>query len=103
LQMYEELDLTQYDVKSVDKYHYMVEGMHLAYADRGAYMGDPEYVDVPKDGLLHPQYVKERVGTIDLEKANPLVEPGDPRKYHEGERITVVQEAEDLIGGDTTD
>lgn len=102
LQMYEELDLTQYDVKSVDKYHYMVEGMHLAYADRGAYMGDPEYVDVPKDGLLHPQYVKERVGTIDPEKANPFVKPGDPWKYQEGEGIDMVEQAEDRVGGETT-
>src|SRR5699024_12125881 len=31
LQMYEELDLTQYDVKSVDKYNYKIEGMHIAY------------------------------------------------------------------------
>lgn len=48
LNMAEELELTQYDVRSSEKYHYLAEGMRLAYADRGAYMGDPEYVDVPK-------------------------------------------------------
>src|SRR5699024_9623453 len=90
------------DVKSVDKYHYMVEGMHLAYADRGAYMGDPEYVDVPKDGLLHSQYVKERVGTIDLDKANHYVKPGDPWKSQEVEGIDMVEQAEDRVGGETT-
>src|SRR5699024_8081748 len=41
LQMFEELELTQHDVRSADKYHFMTEAMHLAYADRGEYMGDP--------------------------------------------------------------
>src|SRR5699024_9144103 len=31
LKMFEEMDLTQYDVKSAEKYHHMAEAMHLAY------------------------------------------------------------------------
>ncbi|MDI5789887.1 gamma-glutamyltransferase [Bacillus licheniformis] len=34
--------------------------MHLSYADRAAYAGDPEFVDVPLRGLLDPDYIKER-------------------------------------------
>lgn len=107
LQMFEELDVTQYDVKSADKYHYMTEGMHLAYADRGAYMGDPEYVDVPSAGLLHPQYIKERVGLIDPREANPDVKPGNPWNYQEGEVMEVVEQVVEQVndveeGGETT-
>src|SRR5699024_11384099 len=76
LDMFEEMDLTQYGIRSAEKYHHMAEVMHLAYADRGAYMGDPEFVDVPAEGLLHPDYIDERVGLIDPDQANDDVQPG---------------------------
>src|SRR5699024_10094105 len=78
LDMFEEMDLTQYGIRSAEKYHHMAEVMHLAYADRGAYMGDPEFVDVPAEGLLHPDYIDERVGLIDPDQANDDVQPGNP-------------------------
>lgn len=103
LKMFEQLDLTQYDVRSVEKYHYMTEAMHLAYADRGAYMGDPEYVDVPKEGLLHPDYVKKRVEAIDPNRANPNVKPGNPWDYQDtGEPERMVEQGNDKVDGETT-
>lgn len=102
LEMFEEVDLTQYDVQSPEKYHYMAEAMHLAYADRGAYMGDPEYVDVPEEGLLHPNYISKRVETIDPEKANPDVQPGDPWEYEDSEPMGVVEQVDDKVNGETT-
>ncbi|AQS55827.1 gamma-glutamyltransferase [Novibacillus thermophilus] len=102
LKMFEELDLTQYDVRSPEKYHYMTEAMHLAYADRGAYMGDPEYVEVPKEGLLHPDYVRERVATIDPDRANPDVRPGNPWEYQDGEPTQAVEQVDDKVEGQTT-
>lgn len=102
LKMFEELDITQYDVRSPEKYHHMVEAMHLAYADRGAYMGDPEYVEVPKDGLLHPDYITQRVNEIDPNQANPNVEPGNPWDYQDGEPNQVVHQDDDKIDGETT-
>ncbi|NAP01045.1 gamma-glutamyltransferase, partial [Halomonas sp. MG34] len=102
LKMFEQLDLTQHDVKSPMKYHYMAEAMHLAYADRGAYMGDPEYVEVPREGLLDPDYVAERVATIDPEAANPNVEPGNPWDYQGGEAPEVVTQVDDKVDGETT-
>ncbi|MCG3420293.1 gamma-glutamyltransferase [Oceanobacillus sp. GSFE11] len=102
LKMFEQLDLTQHDVKSPLKYHYMAEAMHLAYADRGAYMGDPEYVEVPREGLLDPDYVAERVATIHPEAANPNVEPGNPWDYQDGEAPEVVTQVDDKVDGETT-
>ena len=32
--------------------HTMMAALNLAFADREAYIGDPEFVDVPVDGLL---------------------------------------------------
>lgn len=102
LDMFEELDLTQYDVQSAEKYHHMAEVMHLAYADRGAYMGDPEFVDVPAEGLLHPDYIEERVGLINPEQANDNVQPGNPWDYQEGEPSEISEKVNDKTDGETT-
>jgi gamma-glutamyltranspeptidase/glutathione hydrolase len=102
LKMFEELDLTQYEVKSAEKYHHMAEAMHLAYADRGEYMGDPEHVEVPKEGLLHPDYISERVDLIDPDQANPNVQPGNPWDYQEGEPTQGVKQIDDKADGETT-
>ncbi|SFG12233.1 gamma-glutamyltransferase 1 . Threonine peptidase. MEROPS family T03 [Planifilum fulgidum] len=85
LKMLEELEAGRYDVRSPEKYHLLAEAMHLAYADRGAYIGDPEFVDVPMKGLLHPEYIRERSALVSMDRANPEVKPGDPWKY-EGKR-----------------
>ena len=102
LDMFEEMDLTQYGIRSAEKYHHMAEVMHLAYADRGAYMGDPEFVDVPAEGLLHPDYIDERVGLIDPDQANDDVQPGNPWDYQEGEPYAISEKAGDKINGETT-
>jgi gamma-glutamyltranspeptidase/glutathione hydrolase len=62
--------------------HYLIEAIKLACADREAFFGDPNYVDVPIAGLLHPEYADERRGLIDPARAYPrLPSPGDPWRY----------------------
>lgn len=41
--------------------HALIEAERLAYSDRNAYLGDPEYVDVPLAGLLNPEYAGDRI------------------------------------------
>ncbi|SEN15138.1 gamma-glutamyltransferase [Lihuaxuella thermophila] len=81
LKLLDKVDAKEKGVRSADKYHLFTEAMHLAYADRGAYLGDPEFVDMPLKGLLDPRYIEERAALIDPDKANPNVKPGDPWKY----------------------
>ncbi|WP_067729482.1 gamma-glutamyltransferase [Oceanobacillus damuensis] len=76
-------DLSQYDSRSIEKYHLLAETMHLAYADRAAYAGDPEFVDVPLQGLLDPDYISERQALIDLNSVNDNPTAGDPWQYEE--------------------
>ncbi|WP_249869513.1 gamma-glutamyltransferase [Oceanobacillus saliphilus] len=78
-------NLSQYDSRSVEKYHLLAEAMHLAYADRAAYAGDPEFVDVPVQGLLHPDYISERQALIDLNVVNGNPNAGDPWQYEDVE------------------
>jgi gamma-glutamyltranspeptidase / glutathione hydrolase len=44
----------------VDFLHRYLEASRLAFADRTAYVADPEYVDVPVEGLLSKDYAAER-------------------------------------------
>ena len=45
--------------------HLYLEASALAFADRGAYVGDPAQVDVPLDDLLSDEYAAERDCQID--------------------------------------
>ncbi|WP_042454309.1 gamma-glutamyltransferase [Neobacillus dielmonensis] len=106
LQMLKILDgfkLSQYDIKSWEKYHLLSETMHLAYADRAAYAGDPEFVNVPLTGLLHPDYIQERQKLISLNTVNLKPQAGDPWKY-ESNMANYQQTAQpsDRKNGETT-
>ncbi len=96
-------DLSQYDVKAWEKYHLLAETMHLAYADRAAYAGDPEFVDVPVNGLLDPRYIEERRSLISLDQVNQNPIAGDPWKYEPGGTPTAaVAQPENTQYGETT-
>ena len=62
--------------------HTVVEGLKLAFADREAFYGDPDFASVPIDGLLSKEYAAERAQLIDLNKACAELPPnGDPWRY----------------------
>jgi gamma-glutamyltranspeptidase / glutathione hydrolase len=62
--------------------HLFAEASALAYADRGAYVADPAYVDVPVRGLLSAGFAAERRALIDSTATAPRpVQAGDPRPY----------------------
>ena len=49
-------DVGAMDPLGADFVHTVVECAKLAFADREAYYGDPDFTDVPIDGLLSPAY-----------------------------------------------
>ena len=51
--------------------HRYVEASSLAFADRGAYVGDPDYSQVPTAALLSDGFAAERACLIDPAKALP--------------------------------
>ncbi len=77
-----------YALQELDRaqaWHYVIEAMRLAYADRGAYLGDPEFVDVPLAGLLSKEYAAQR-RTLIADKAPENVadfraQAGDPLPF----------------------
>jgi len=61
------------------QYHWFLEASRYAFADRGRYVGDPAYVDVPLNGLLSQSYADERRTQIDPDTASTSpVAWGDP-------------------------
>jgi gamma-glutamyltranspeptidase/glutathione hydrolase len=60
LAILEKLDLSVMQPASPDFVHVLVEAMKLAFADREAYYGDPDFVDVPIERLLSADYADER-------------------------------------------
>jgi gamma-glutamyltranspeptidase / glutathione hydrolase len=58
--------------------HRYLEASALAFADRGQYLGDPDYVDVPLAGLLSDSFAAERRALIGPMAATKPVPPGDP-------------------------
>ena len=50
--------------------HMVAEAMRRVFADRAAYLADPDYSKIPVVGLTDPCYAKERAATIDSSKAS---------------------------------
>jgi gamma-glutamyltranspeptidase / glutathione hydrolase len=57
--------------------HLFLEAGKLAFADRGLYMADSDFVTMP-EGLLDPDYLKARAELIDPKKAMEAASPGEP-------------------------
>jgi gamma-glutamyltranspeptidase/glutathione hydrolase len=58
--------------------HRYLEASRLAYADRNRWVGDPDKVQVPLDGLLSPEFAAERRCLIGPKAAKSPVAPGNP-------------------------
>jgi gamma-glutamyltranspeptidase len=82
LNMVEGFDLESLGCNTTESIHLMVEAKKLAFIDREAYVADPEFVDVPTQGLISKEYASQRAGRIDRAKAAQVVEAGDPWPFH---------------------
>ncbi|MCZ6676780.1 MAG: gamma-glutamyltransferase family protein [Candidatus Poribacteria bacterium] len=83
LKILEGTDLSGMGYGSADYLHTMIEALKLAFSDREAYFGDPDFVQVPMAGLLDERYAEERRGAIDPQHAAPdMPPPGNPWPFH---------------------
>jgi gamma-glutamyltranspeptidase/glutathione hydrolase len=64
-------------------YHYFLEASRFAFADRGAYLADPAYYDVPLRCLLSDRFAAERRAEIGEQAATSPVAAGTcPTRGH---------------------
>jgi gamma-glutamyltranspeptidase/glutathione hydrolase len=67
-----------------DALHLEFEASRLAFADRGAFVADPAYFDVPLAGLISKGFAATRRDLIGDVAATSPVAPGDPRPFGGG-------------------
>ncbi len=77
MRMLEGYDLAAMGHNSADALHVMAETFRLAFADRDAYLGDPDFCDPPAETLLSDDYLASRRAEIDPRRAIDTVCPGN--------------------------
>jgi gamma-glutamyltranspeptidase/glutathione hydrolase len=82
LNILETMDVKALGFNSAKYMHTLYQTMNLAFADRDFYYGDPAFPpDEPMRGLLSKEYAKARAQSINKEKNDPNVKPGDPYPF----------------------
>ncbi len=69
MKMIEPYDVGQYGHNSLQAMQVIVEAERRSYADRSLYLGDPDFVKIPKDSLLDSNYLSKRMRSFTFEKA----------------------------------
>ncbi len=71
-------DLRAHGWHSPDALHFTAEAMRRAFADRNHYLGDPDFVDIPRPQFLSEQYAAQLRSQITPRRATPStdVRPG---------------------------
>ncbi|MBI3325562.1 MAG: gamma-glutamyltransferase family protein, partial [Nitrospinae bacterium] len=78
LRLLEGYDLRTLGHNTAAYIHLITEVAKLAFADREAYYGDPDFVHVPMQELLSQEYATTRRTLIDHDRASFELRPGDP-------------------------
>ncbi|MBS7231197.1 gamma-glutamyltransferase [Flavobacterium psychroterrae] len=63
-------DLAKMGHNSEESIQIIVEAERRAYADRSQFLGDPDFVKIPINGLLSDVYLKDRMSTFNVNKAS---------------------------------
>ena len=70
LKMLEPYPLSKLGYHSPEYIQLLVEAERRAYADRNHYLGDPDFVKIPTNQLLDPDYLKSRMSSFSFDKAS---------------------------------
>jgi gamma-glutamyltranspeptidase/glutathione hydrolase len=83
LNILEGFPLAAQGLNSVASLHQMAEAEKLAYADRAAWLGDPDFVKIPLAGLISKAYGEHLRSLIASDRARPAtdIRPGEPQRY----------------------
>lgn len=80
----EGFDVSSWGDGTTDYYHHMTEATKLAFADRDAWITDPEMTEIPGDDLVAPDYLRERRQLIEADEVLPIdCAPGSEPAAHE--------------------
>ena len=80
-------DLSRLDHNSSEMLHLYISSARMAYADRFKYVADPEFADVPWNGMISDKYIEKRQKEIKdtapstFKAGNPWIEEGRDPKF----------------------
>lgn len=81
LNILEHMDIASLGEGSADHIHAVVEATRLAFAERDAYVTDPDFAQIPLEQMLSPDHGRELAQSIRMDRAltpgNPLEPKGD--------------------------
>lgn len=75
-------DLAAMGAESPDAWRLIGDASRLAFADRGRFMADNDFVAMPTEGLIDPAYLAERGALLAGDDSLPEVAPGQPGWSH---------------------
>lgn len=92
------------DMTSPQALHHYLEASALSFADRNAYVGDPDFADVPLDELLSEGFAAERACQIDPDGAltKPVAAGSPDGDYDTTCEAATAEAADDHEGLSTT-
>lgn len=82
LGMLDRYDLAQMGPNDPDAWRLIGDASRLAFADRGRFMADSDFVPMPTKGLVAPEYLASRAQLLAGDDALPEVAPGSPEWDH---------------------
>ena len=83
LNIVEQFDLTALGFNTAESIHLMVEAKKLSFADRERYVADPEWIDIPLEGLLSKTYAAGQAKRIHFERTAIDVPAGVPEQFED--------------------
>ena len=82
LGMLDHYDLAALGPGSAEAWRLIGDASRLAFADRGRFMADEDFVPMPTKGLVAADYLAERARLLASDDALPQVAPGEPEWDH---------------------
>lgn len=106
LNMIERYPLANLGFNSSETLHLKTEVMRRAFADRAAFLGDPDFVEIPVKGLTSKQYARQWTQSIDGDYAYPssVLSAGGPSGFESTQttHYSVVDEMGNAVATTTT-
>ena len=78
----EGFDLGELGPENPEAFRILGDASRLAFADRGRYMADSDFVPMPTEGLIDAEYLASRAELLQGDDALPEVTPGMPTWSH---------------------
>jgi gamma-glutamyltranspeptidase/glutathione hydrolase len=102
LNMLERYPLGELGFGTPDELHLKAEVMKRAFADRAAYLGDADFVEIPTTVLTSKAWAEHRAADIRMERTSPSVGPGTLPESPHTTHYSVMDERRNAVAVTTT-